>query len=82
MKPPVFRAPSPQPWAWPFPAFILVALCVRFLSRYKQSRLVQGAFVGIRPVAVGMIMAGFVMMAETTLLSGSLPDVGSIGTAA
>ena len=45
-----------------FPAFILVALCVR-----------------IRPVAVGMIMAGFVMMAETTLLSGSLPDVGSIG---
>ncbi len=62
-----------------FPAFILVALCVRFLSRYKQSRLVQGAFVGIRPVAVGMIMAGFVMMAETTLLSGSLPDVGSIG---
>ena len=45
-----------------FPAFILVALCVRFLNRYKQSRLVQGAFVGIRPVAVGMIMAGFVMM--------------------
>ena len=62
-----------------FPAFILVAICVKFLNKYKQSQLVQGAFTGIRPVAVGMIMAGFLMMAETTLVSGSIFDITSFG---
>lgn len=62
-----------------FPAFILVAICVKFLNKYKESRLVQGAFTGIRPVAVGMIMAGFLMMAETTLVSGSIFDITSFG---
>lgn len=62
-----------------FPAFILVAICVKFLNKYKESQLVQGAFTGIRPVAVGMIMAGFLMMAETTLVSGSIFDITSFG---
>ena len=62
-----------------FPAFILVAICVKFLNKYKESQLVQGAFTGLRPVAVGMIMAGFLMMAETTLVSGSIFDITSFG---
>lgn len=62
-----------------FPAFILVAICVKFLNKYKESQLVQGVFTGIRPVAVGMIMAGFLMMAETTLVSGSIFDITSFG---
>lgn len=62
-----------------FPAFILVAICVKFLNKYKESQLVQGAFTGIRPVAVGMIMAGFLMMAETTLGSGRIFDITSFG---
>ncbi len=62
-----------------FPAFILVAICVKFLNKYKESQLVQGAFTGIRPVAVGMIMAGFLMMAETTLVSGRIFDITSFG---
>ena len=62
-----------------FPAFILVAICVKFLNKYKESQLVQGAFTGIRSVAVGMIMAGFLMMAETTLVSGSIFDITSFG---
>ena len=62
-----------------FPAFILVAICVKFLNKYKESQLVQGAFTGIRPVAVGMIMAGFLVMAETTLVSGSIFDITSFG---
>lgn len=62
-----------------FPAFILVAICVKFLNKYKESQLVQGGFTGIRPVAVGMIMAGFIMMAETTLVSGSWSDITGFG---
>ncbi len=61
-----------------FPAFILVAICVKFLNKYQESKLVQGAFVGIRPVAVGMIMAGFVMIAETSLMSGDFSGLSGI----
>ena len=58
-----------------FPAFILVAVCVKFLNKYQESKLVQGAFLGIRPVAVGMIMAGFIMIAQSSLMSGSFSDI-------
>ncbi len=61
-----------------FPAFILVGICVKFLDKYEAHKLVKGAFSGIRPVAVGMIMAGFLMVGQTSLLTGSLLDVSNI----
>lgn len=63
-----------------FPTFILVAVCVKFLNKYQESKLVQGAFVGIRPVAVGMIMAGFLMIAETSLFSGNFSDFAAVAS--
>lgn len=54
-----------------FPAFVLVGLSVKFLNKYKEHKLIKGAFVGIRPVAVGMIMAGFMMVGSTTLFDGT-----------
>ena len=57
-----------------FPAFILVGMCVKFLNKYQEHKLVKGAFVGIRPVAVGMIMAGFIMVGQTTLFNGTHLD--------
>lgn len=54
-----------------FPAFILVGLSVKFLNKHQEHKLVKGAFVGIRPVAVGMIMAGFIMVGRTTLFAGT-----------
>ena len=54
-----------------FPAFILVGLSVKFLKKYQEHKLIKGAFVGIRPVAVGMIMAGFIMVASTTLFDST-----------
>lgn len=61
------------------PSFILVGICVKFLNRYQEHNLVKGAFAGIRPVAVGMIMAGFVMIGSSAFLSGSLAAVENIG---
>ncbi len=58
-----------------FPAFILVGICVKFLNKYQEHNLVKGAFTGIRPVAVGMIMAGFIMVAQTTMFNGTHLDV-------
>ncbi|MBR5517002.1 MAG: chromate transporter [Firmicutes bacterium] len=54
-----------------FPAFILVGLSVKFLNKYQEHKLIKGAFVGIRPVSVGMIMAGFIMVGQTTLFDGT-----------
>ncbi|MBQ9961577.1 MAG: chromate transporter [Firmicutes bacterium] len=58
-----------------FPAFILVGICVKFLDKYKGNRLVEGAFEGARPVAVGMIMAGFITIGQTALLSVDLSEI-------
>ena len=60
------------------PSFILVGICVRFLSRYQEHRLVKGAFAGIRPVAVGLIAAGFVMIGQTALLTSEICS-GAVG---
>ena len=57
------------------PSFILVGICVRFLNKYQEHNLVKGALSGIRPVAVGMILAGSVMIGRTSLLAGSLFDI-------
>ena len=57
-----------------------MAVCVKFLNKYQESKLVQGAFVGIRPVADGMIMAGFLMIAETSLFSGNFSDLAAVAS--
>lgn len=54
-----------------FPAFVLVGICVKFLNKYQEHKLVKGAFVGIRPVAVGMIIAAFIMVGQTSLFDGT-----------
>lgn len=59
------------------PSFILVGICVKFLNKYQEHNLVKGAFAGIRPVAVGMILAGFVMIGRTSLLAGDIFDIQS-----
>lgn len=60
------------------PSFILVGTCVKFLNKYQEHSLVKGAFSGIRPVAVGMVTAGFVLIGQTSLMSGSILDITSL----
>lgn len=62
------------------PAFVLIGICVKFLNRYQDHKLVKGAFVGIRPVAVGMIMAGFVMVGQTSLFYAESVDWNSLNS--
>lgn len=60
------------------PSFILVAISVKLLNKYQEHKLIKGAFAGIRPVAVGMVLAGFVIIGQTSLLTGSILEIGSI----
>lgn len=48
-----------------FPSFVLVMLVCYFITRFKESRLVEGAFAGIRPVTVGLIGAAVIFMAQS-----------------
>ena len=51
------------------PAFVLVNLVCMFLSKFRESRLVEGAFTGIRPVTVGLIASAAVIMGQSAFAS-------------
>ena len=48
-----------------FPSFVLVMLVCYFVTRFRQSRIVEGAFSGIRPVTLGLIGAAVIFMAQS-----------------
>jgi len=52
------------------PSFAIILIAMRFLDTYKESRVVQGVFTGIRPATIGLIAAAVVFMAETVLITG------------
>ena len=57
------------------PSFILVALVVKFMSKYRNNKIMDGAFKGIRPVTVGMIAAGALFIGQTALLKGDAAGI-------
>ncbi|MGI6765866.1 MAG: chromate transporter [Lentihominibacter sp.] len=54
------------------PCFIIMLIVIRLLDRFNDSRYVKGAFVGIRPVTIGLIAAAVVFIADDVLVKGSL----------
>lgn len=48
-----------------FPSFVLVMLVCYFITRFRESQLVERSFAGIRPVTVGLIGAAMVFMARS-----------------
>ena len=57
------------------PSFIIVSLVVRFIEKFKDSRLVVGAFVGIRPATIGLMASALVYVSESALLKCDFKDV-------
>lgn len=54
------------------PSFLLVTLVFFFVTKFKESRLIKGAFGGIRPVTVGLIAAAVVFMGQSAFASFNL----------
>ena len=54
------------------PSFVMILIVMKFIDRFNDSRIVQGAFVGIRPVTVGMIAAAVIFVSESVLVKESL----------
>ncbi|MCR5181417.1 MAG: chromate transporter [Clostridia bacterium] len=63
------------------PSFLLVVVFTKILTENRDNRLVDGAFVGIRPVTLGMLLSGVWFIAEGALFVGTgHPDMlGVVG---
>ncbi len=59
------------------PSFILVSLAVRFLTANQDSALVRGAFLGIRPAAMGMIASALIFVAQSSLFEKMQLNIGT-----
>lgn len=63
------------------PSFILVTLACYFIGKFKESRSIEGAFAGIRPVTVGLIGAAVIFMGQSAFETISLvPCLITLGT--
>ena len=47
------------------PSFVLVSLACYFINKFKESAVIKGSFVGIRPVTVGLIGAAVIFMGQS-----------------
>lgn len=54
------------------PSFVLVLIVMKFMEKFKESKGMEGAFLGIRPVTVGLIGAAAIFVAETSLVNGDI----------
>ena len=54
------------------PSVIVCLIIARFLSRFKENRLVQGALYGLRPASIAMITAAGLNVAKVALVDLSL----------
>ncbi|MBF1355504.1 MAG: chromate transporter, partial [Mogibacterium diversum] len=50
------------------PAFIIIAMVVNAVERYKENTAVKGALEGIRPATVGLIAAAVITIGEATVM--------------
>lgn len=54
------------------PEFIIMLIVSRFLDRFRENPLVEGAFTGIRPVTIGLLLAAVLFVADGVLTRGAV----------
>ena len=64
-------------FALALPCVIIILIIARFLAKFRQNRLVEGAFYGLRPASIAMISVAGLNVARIALVNLSAPDFGS-----
>ena len=54
------------------PSFVLMLIVMKFMDKFKESRGMQGALDGIRPVTVGLIAAATFFIGDNILVKGDI----------
>ena len=52
------------------PSFIFVALIMRFIDRYRKNHIMRGVLAGVKPAAVGLIVAAALTLALGVIAPG------------
>jgi chromate transporter len=60
------------------PSFIIMIIAMKFMEAFKESKGLEGAMKGIRPVTVGLIAAAFIYIAQTSLVDTEIFSMGFI----
>lgn len=62
------------------PSVIITLIIARFLHRFRENRLVEGAFYGLRPASIAMITTAGINVAKVALVDlGAFVRSGSVG---
>ena len=51
------------------PCIIIILIIARFLAKFRQNRLVEGAFYGLRPASIAMISVAGLQVAKVALVN-------------
>lgn len=54
------------------PSFLIMLIVMKFIERFQSSEYIKGAFLGIRPVTVGLIAAAALFISENLLVNGQI----------
>ena len=52
------------------PCFVIMLIVIRLLDKYRNSTIVEGAFAGVRPVTIGLLLAAVIFMMNDVLVKG------------
>lgn len=52
------------------PCFVIMLIVIKLLDRYRNSTVVEGAFAGIRPVTIGLLLSAVIFMMDSVLVKG------------
>ena len=58
------------------PCVIVILIIARFLARFRQNKLVEGAFYGLRPASIAMISVAGLNVARIALVNLEAESVG------
>ena len=61
------------------PSVIIILIIARFLSKFRQNRLVEGAFYGLRPASIAMISVAGINVVKVALVNMSALAAGGGG---
>lgn len=53
------------------PSIVVILVVAKFLQKFRQSRVVDGVFSGLRPASTGLIAAAGLSVAKIALLTGA-----------
>ncbi len=57
------------------PSFILVTYASHYISRHRESTLIKGIFMGLRPVVVGLIASAALLLMNRDNFGETSPDI-------